>query len=192
MCSKAPQTILPFQNTTAARVRPTTALRAAQARCLRPCRRTRYRSRLRRATRRPCRDRCPTEGSPSPHRRALAQDQERVSWVRVRSPDSVHTNVHSSAHAAAAPAAAKPRGHNWCRGWGGRRGRRRRGAAGGVSPAMPVRKSRSNRPSAWRPVSGRIRGGARAAPHLPVRSSRSSVLDTSCQKKGAGEQVDAR
>ncbi len=110
--------------------------------------------------------------------------------------DSVHASAHSSAQAATAPTAARPRGQSGCKGWGGHRGRHRRrhgaaAGAGSASPAVPVRKGRSNASfspaTLQRPCSGRIRGGPRAAPHRPVRSSRSSVLNTSCQNKGAGE-----
>jgi hypothetical protein len=84
-------------------------------------------------------------------------------------PHDIHANAHSSAHASAVPA-VRSREHGGYRRWGGRGGRcrGRHGAAaqaGSASPAVPVRKDRSNASStgSWRAFSGRIRGGVRAA-----------------------------
>jgi hypothetical protein len=107
-----------------------------------------------------------------------------------------HANVHSSAHASDVPA-VRPREHSGRRGWGGRIGRRRRRRGGKKVERRPTcpcgggwervarwaaQNATFSLATLFMPNTGRR---ASYALHHPVRSSRSTVLDTSYQKKGA-------
>jgi hypothetical protein len=144
------------------------------ARGLRPSRRTRSRSHLRRATQCPCRARCPTVGGLSLSSRPRLDGEASPGSGAGSGSGAVEIEfdvqkAHSCAHASAVPTTTRPRGYRGCKCWSGRGGRRGV-AAGSASAAMPVRKGRSNaasltRPSAWR------RAEFGEAHELPVRSS---------------------
>ena len=81
-------------------------------------------------------------------------------------------NAHSSTHAFDVSAAARLHRHRGCGGWRSGRSTRTQAWCGDLQKNVRF----------FTPNKGRVR----TAPHRPVRSSRTAVLDTSCQKKESG------